>query len=251
MVFIPKLELNNWPLIGDYLKAKTSIILPIGSTEQHGPSGLLGTDFLTPDAIALEVGKKTETLVAPTLPFGNAQHHMAFKGTISLRTETYIKALKDIFLSLSHHGFTHVFIINGHGGNIAPVTSALTSLYGDRTYGIIPASPLKGDLHNWWAGPQIQKLVKERIGDKEGMHATVSEVALTEFLFKEPIFNHPLGKAKDATSFSDFSDANDYRKNFPDGRIGCNLSPSTPELGKDIFEGAIQDAINALDNFAK
>ena len=61
-----------------------SIIIPIGSTEQHGPNGLIGTDALCAEAVAKGVGEKAEALVAPTISVGMAQHHLGFPGSMTL-----------------------------------------------------------------------------------------------------------------------------------------------------------------------
>ncbi|MFN8590439.1 MAG: creatininase family protein [Thermomicrobiales bacterium] len=96
-------------------------ILPVGATEQHGPHLPLGTDFLAVEhiarcAAALAQGN-CDVLVTPTLPFGSSHHHYPFGGTISLATEHYYAAVRDMVESLVIAGFQRVFILNGHGGN--------------------------------------------------------------------------------------------------------------------------------------
>lgn len=56
-------------------------------------------------------------VVAPTLPFGCSPHHLPFGGTMSLSTETYYRALRDLTESLIISGFKRIFLVNGHGGN--------------------------------------------------------------------------------------------------------------------------------------
>ena len=75
-----QLQLKTWRFVEDYLKDKTGIIIPIGSTEQHGPIGLIGTDAICAEVIARGVGDATGALVAPTISVGMAQHHLAFPG---------------------------------------------------------------------------------------------------------------------------------------------------------------------------
>ena len=70
------LQHATWPEVEAYLGQNKGIIVPIGSTEQHGPSGLIGTDALTAEFIGGKVGEATQTMVAPTLSYGMAQHHM-------------------------------------------------------------------------------------------------------------------------------------------------------------------------------
>jgi creatinine amidohydrolase len=96
-------------------------VLPVGATEQHGPHLPLGTDFLIVEhlaraAAALARGN-IDVLVTPTLPFGSSHHHLPFGGTVSLSTERYYGALRDMVESLIQSGFRRLFILNGHGGN--------------------------------------------------------------------------------------------------------------------------------------
>ena len=58
-----QLQLKTWPFVEDYLKTKTGIIIPIGSTEQHGPTGQIGTDALTAEMVGRGVGEKVGALV--------------------------------------------------------------------------------------------------------------------------------------------------------------------------------------------
>lgn len=97
------------------------LILPVGATEQHGPHLPLGTDLLAVEhvarAAAAAMPDDLDVLVAPTLPFGSSHHHLIFGGTVSLSTERYYGAVRDIVESLTVSGFRRIFILNGHGGN--------------------------------------------------------------------------------------------------------------------------------------
>jgi len=79
------LALSTWSEIEARIKTSPTVVVPIGSNEQHGPTGLLGTDWLCPEIIAHEASKRAgdRILVAPTFNIGMAQHHLAFPGTSS------------------------------------------------------------------------------------------------------------------------------------------------------------------------
>ena len=106
-----RLGLKTWVEVDDYLKHCKGIILPIGSIEQHGPTGAIGTDAMTAEAIALEVGRRTGVLVTPAQVFGMAEHHLGFPGTMSLKPSTLLDVIHDLVLSLASHGFEKIFLI--------------------------------------------------------------------------------------------------------------------------------------------
>ncbi len=80
-----QLALSTWQEVEDYLRTRDGIIVPIGSTEQHGPNGLIGTDHLGAEFVAKGVGDKIGWLVAPTSTIGMSQHHLGFPGSVTLR----------------------------------------------------------------------------------------------------------------------------------------------------------------------
>ena len=100
---------------------ETTVVLPLGATEQHGPHLPSGTDFFTVERLALGAAERASSeisvIVAPALPFGSSDHHLIFGATLSLRTETYYRVLMDLLKSLVTDGFTRIFLLNGHGGN--------------------------------------------------------------------------------------------------------------------------------------
>src|SRR5471032_783568 len=133
------LHLSTWQEIEDYLKRSRTVVIPIGSNEQHGPTGLLGTDWLCPEIIAHEAQKTSDLLIAPTLNIGMAQHHLGFPGTIALRPSTFMAAIGDWVRSLAGHGFEKILFLNGHGGNIASIEAAFSELYAEASFARRPA----------------------------------------------------------------------------------------------------------------
>jgi len=109
-----KLEERSWKDVESYLQTDNRIILPVGSTEQHGVFAPLGTDTYVAKAIADDAGQRTGVLVAPPLWFGWSPHHLVKPGTISVRAEILIEMLCDVIGSLAEHGFTNFVVINGH-----------------------------------------------------------------------------------------------------------------------------------------
>jgi creatinine amidohydrolase len=233
-----QLQLQTWVEVEAYLRSSRGIILPIGSTEQHGPTGLIGTDAICAEIIARGVGEAAGALVAPTIAVGMAQHHLGFAGSMTLLPSTLIAVLRDTVDSLVRHGFERFYFINGHGGNIATVTAAFSEIYAARSLSATETTPaVKCRLRNWWQNREVTQLAKELFGDAEGSHATPSEVAVTQFAYPEAIKSAPLDPP--VAPRGEFADAADYRRAFPDGRIGSNPGLATPEAGHRLYDAAV------------
>ena len=163
-----QLALSTWHEVEDYLRSSRGIIVPIGSTEQHGPNGLIGTDHLDAEFVARGVGDEIGCLVAPTLTIGMSQHHLGFAGSITLRPSTLIALVGDVVTSLMKHGFERFLFINGHGGNVATVTAAFDEIYAASSMrGPGEASPVRCKMVFWSQGPRSDALAKELYGELE------------------------------------------------------------------------------------
>jgi creatinine amidohydrolase len=91
-----------------------TIILPVGSTEQHGYHLPVGTDTMVAMALAECAAQETKALVAPPVWFGWSPHHMVLSGTITIRPEVLIELVYDVIQSLHAHGFDRFILLNGH-----------------------------------------------------------------------------------------------------------------------------------------
>ena len=124
------------------------LVLPVGSTEQHGPHLATGTDALLATAVAeraAAAATRPETiLLAPTLAFGASDHHLPFGGTLSLRVTTFQLVLKDLFASVASAGVRRVFVLNAHGGNAAACAIAVAEA--SRELDLLAASAMASDL---------------------------------------------------------------------------------------------------------
>ena len=241
-----KLQLSTWQDVAGWLEDHDAILIPIGSTEQHGPIGLVGTDALCPEIIAETLHDEDGILVAPTLSIGMAQHHLAFPGSISLRPSTLIAVVGDVVRSLASQGFRKFFFLNGHGGNIATVQAAFAELWADASLRG-QASGLDFRLFNWFMGPRVQRLSAELYGDDEGSHATPSEISLTWHGYPEARRSIELDPERAPSG--EIRDAADYRKTFPDGRIGAASGRADPEHGRRLHRAAVDDARQAWREF--
>ena len=119
--------------VQDYIARKRSIgkgyvpiVIVVGATEQHGPTGLIGTDYLTSLGVATKVCNECDVLLGPHLQVGMSMHHCAFPGSASFRPSTFVTMVCDLVWTLRQSSnFTHFFFINGHGGS----TSQLEAIF--------------------------------------------------------------------------------------------------------------------------
>lgn len=111
---------------------EVTVLVPLGSTEQHGHHLPVGVDRIVVEALAARAAdlasEHIPILVTPTLPIGFAEHHVPFGGTISLTATTYVEVLTDIGRSLVRQGFRRIVYLNGHGGNDSALKLALDRL---------------------------------------------------------------------------------------------------------------------------
>ena len=95
-------------------------------------------------------------------------------------------------------------------------------------------------LANWFMCGSVYQLAKELYGDQEGSHATPSEVALTQYVYPEAI-KHAFLDPQVAVSGRPIYGAIDFRRSYPDGRMGSNPDLATPEHGKQFYDRAVKE----------
>lgn len=227
------LHLSTWPEVAAFLDRSRTIVIPIGSNEQHGPTGVLGTDWLCPEIIAHRAhADGADVLVGPTFNIGMAQHHLAFPGTISLRPSTMILALRDWVSSLAAQGFENIYFLNGHGGNIATIEAAFSEVYAEESYRGRRAG-FALILRNWWQLPGVEKLAHTLFPAGHGSHATPSEIAITQAAYPGSIkvadYSPPVAPG------GPIREASDFRSRFPDGRVGSDPRQAAPEHGRKLI----------------
>ena len=243
-----RLQLRSWPEVEAYLEQGKGVIVPLGSTEQHGPTGAIGTDALTAEAVALEVGRRSGVLVTPAQAFGMAEHHLGFAGTISLQPSTLLAVLHDVVLSLARHGFERIFVINGHGGNIATSKAAFAQAYATAADRGLPNAPqLRCKLANWFMAGPVLKEARSLYGEREGHHATPSEIALT--LHLEPSLQAKQRPLPESAPAGPIHGPEDFRRRHPDGRMGSDTFLAQADHGERFLDLAATALTADLESF--
>lgn len=231
------------PKVAEYLKKDQRIILPIGSTEQHGPDAVVGVDHITATGIAYAVSKLSGILCAPPLNYGMAMHHLGFAGTMALRPTTYINLIVDLIHSLKKHGFKHVIIINGHGGNKGPFLNALAEKEDE-------FAEMEFSFFNWWVMPGLEEnIIKKKFAEKEGYHATPTEISLTMALVPGSMTmpdSYTCPQKEVPGHNSAWVMPAKFHKYYPDGVMRADYSGASAEIGIETLEYAIREILEKI-----
>ena len=138
----------------------TGVVLPVGSTEQHGFLSL-ETDNILAERVSAEAAEPLGVLVLPVLPYGLTPSFAAYPGSPTLRLETFLAVLRDLLDSLHGQGFRRFLLVNGHGGNIAG---------GSLVREWAAAHPdAQAIFHSWWSSERVVAAAREI--DPEPSHA--------------------------------------------------------------------------------
>ncbi|MEX0279674.1 MAG: creatininase family protein [Arenibacterium sp.] len=218
-----------WPEVERRIADGAAVILPVGSTEQHGPMGMIGTDAICATAVAERAGDEANAIVAPVLAYTPAPFNTGFPGTVSLSEPIFEAMAGEVINGLLDQGFSGVFVVNGHGANLAPLKRIAAA-----------AGPMR--IRSWWDPEDVQSRRRALYGQWEGMHATPSEVAITQAL----LHSLPADGAEtppEALSAEYIRDhagdrhgpPDEHRAQFPDGRVGSHSYLATPEDGADLL----------------
>ncbi len=233
------------------------VVVPIGSLEQHGHH----LPMLTDSMIGAEIARRAEAelagiaLFTPLLWVGASDHHLGFKGTISLSNNTYISVLVEILESLISAGHRRILLLNSHGGNIIPGRMAL--------YDVQLRHRDKPDLWlslaTWFtlAAPQIAAL--EGLAQKLVTHACELETSMILHLRPELVrmdvaigTTIPIDSAfwtPDFTSPSRVDVARAFDQLSVSGAFG-HPEVSTAEKGELLFDTAVKETVAFVREFA-
>lgn len=229
----------TWREAESYFSSNDLAILPVGSTEQHGPQNPLGTDHMIAYALALEAGRRTGALVLPPIPYGVSVHHSHFPGTIWVREEVFKEYVRDVILSLAEHGVRKVVVVNGHGGNLNALLSLAREL---RREGILVV------IYEWWTLPDLEKLFSR---DELG-HAAAAETSLNLYLHGEAV---KMGEAVDEAPARLPTDGIAYYPEFTSDRTRSGVfgvsRTATRERGERVYQIAVEALVKLIEAVRK
>jgi len=153
-----------------FLKGHDTVIVPVGSTEQHGPHGPLLTDALVATEVARRIAPRIGAVVAPTVGYGLSYPHVGFTGLVHIRIPTFMALIEDLCASLATAGFRRIAFLNGHYDNTYAIAYACANA-ADRLPAGVRAFPV-----NYWDGLAPAEAA-EFFSPTTGLHANQAETS--------------------------------------------------------------------------
>jgi creatinine amidohydrolase/Fe(II)-dependent formamide hydrolase-like protein len=231
--------------VAEHVERSPRVLVPVGSTEQHGTHAPLGTDAILATAVCERVAPRVDALVAPAIPFGVSPEHEGFAGLVTLTPRTMIALAREVSVSLARGGFKRIVLVNGHYTNVVALHAAVMEASDAAPHGTAVYW-----LSYWDALPPEQR--DAYLGDEAGLHANVGEtsavMAVDESLVRldraqaeYPAFPRPVGRASVEAYF--FSGRGALRRVLPGGVWGDPREASA-ERGR-VYLDQIEDAVVA------
>ncbi|MFC7187139.1 creatininase family protein [Halorubrum yunnanense] len=235
---------RTWPELGARLSEESVAVVPLGSTEQHGPHLPLATDHLIAEALASAAAEEADVIRTPTIQVGVSPHHRQFPGTMWVDPPEFREYVEAFTRNLAYHGIDRVVYVNAHGGNVQHLREVGRRLHRDgTTYAL-----------EWMWDESIPELVDE-LFEHNGPHAGPKETAMITHIAPELVREDQLENARDdglvhlgdsdafvhgARTFYDSVD------NSANGAFG-DPTDVTPEKAERLFEAATDQLVQLVE----
>ena len=241
------------PEIESFLRSSQTVIVPTGSSEQHGPHGPLLTDVLVPQEVARRIAARVGALVAPPINYALSYPHTGFTGVVQIRIPTFMALIEDLCVSFATMGFTRIVFLNGHYDNTYAIAYACANA-ADRLPGGVRAFPI-----NYWDGMTPDEAA-EFFGPTTGLHANRGEtsavlainpalVDMDQANVELPPFPEVANAAAVHTAFF-FSAPGSVHRATHSGTWG-DAREATAEFGERYLEVVAKSTIRLLDDIER
>lgn len=241
---------HSWPEVEAALEAgTTTVVLPLGATEQHGPHLPVDTDTRLATELAERVARRLgDALVAPAIPVGPSEEHAAFPGTVSVSPDTLDALLRDYVDSFERQGFERVVVLPGHGGSFPTVDAAFPELARETDVDVVAVTGLRRYMDLLQDGLRAAGVDV----DEPVVHAGASETAMVLAVAPDLVADDlPEGHTGDVSAAALFSQG--IERYDADGVLG-DARPATAEVGESLLEYVaaahadyVRDEFAALD----
>ncbi|MCB2005568.1 MAG: creatininase family protein [Rhodoferax sp.] len=238
------------PALRTLARRKTVVIIPLGATEQHGPHLPVQVDWRLAWEVSLRAARlmqgRQRAIVTPAIPFGMSEHHMSLGGTITLDYATMAAVVGCVVRSAARHGFKRIFVLNGHGGNIAALETIITELTIDLRL------PLAAGTYWQIAAASIARILEHQGGV---LHACEAETSMLQALSPETVL--PLKKSYRTPlvpGLSAIAGVNPgvyrWQQLSTRSRLGLvgEAWAATPDKGRQLLDAISADVADALSH---
>ena len=234
---------QTWPELGEYVAEESLAVVPLGSTEQHGPHLPLATDYLIGEAFARAATDRTGHLCTPPVRIAVSEHHRQFHGTMWVDPGVFRDYVESFTRNLTYHGIDRVVYVNAHGGNVQHLREVGRRLRRDGTAYAV----------EWMWDESIPDLVDEAF-ETNGPHGGPKETAMVMHIAGELVHEAELDAARDGgratlapeelrtAGSRTFFDSIDNSEN---GVFG-DQTDATPEKGAELFEAATDRLVELI-----
>jgi len=233
----------TWPEAGAALADTSTALVPIGSTEQHGPHLPLSTDHVIAEGFARTAADRAGVVCAPTVTVGVSPHHRQFHGTMSVDAPTFRDYVESLSRSLVYQGIDRVVYVNAHGGNVEHLREVGRRLHDDdAAYAV-----------EWMWNESIPGLV-DSLFERNGPHAGPKETSMVWYL-ADLVREGELDAARDdgcpdlAAVETERNGARLYYDSIENSHNGAFGDPTdaAAEKGERLFEAATEQLVELAE----
>ncbi|MFB6153212.1 MAG: creatininase family protein [Halodesulfurarchaeum sp.] len=234
----------SWPEVAAAIDDRSVALVPIGSTEQHGPHLPEGTDHIIAERLAREAADRGDHLCTPTLTVGVSPHHRQFPATMWADATAFRRYVESIARNLTYHDLDRIIFVNAHGGNVEPLREVGRRLRDDGT----------GYAIEWMWDESIPDLVDD-LFETNGPHAGPKETAMLMHLQPETVRPELFERARSG-GLTDPSSTQrrthgartqfDALESSQNGAYG-DPTDATAAKGAELFEAAVEQLVALAD----
>jgi len=237
----------TWPEVNEAIEMQKVVILPTGSTEQHGPHLPLDTDLFLVESVCRELARRApdKVLLLPGIPYGLNLHHIDFPGTIHVEPQHFIDFCVDVTKSVAYHGFKRIAVINGHGSN-----TPMIDLIARKTLLETPSLCCAFGYYNM-GKEETHAMLQSGVY----AHADEWETSLYLHFDRERVQMDKAVKDSDRVGKTMTSDSttqvrfNDYWGRWTKTGVHGDPTVATPEKGKKILEIVMKHMLEWLEEY--
>ncbi len=237
----------TWPEMNDAIEKQKVVLLPTGSTEQHGAHLPLDTDLFLAESVCHALGRRApdKVLILPGIPYGLNMHHIDFPGTIHIEPQHFIDFCLDVTKSVAYHGFKRIAVVNGHGSNMP-----MADLIARRTVLETPSICCAFGYYNMGREETLSFM-------ETGVYAHADEWETSLYLHfarervqmdKAVADNDRVGRTMTSDSTTNVR-FNDFWGRWTTTGVHGNPTKASPEKGQRILEIILREMLVWLDEF--